>query len=303
MTSGIRKFSLTLTTAAALTIAALWAPNALAASGGAMAVDCDTTAGGIQTSCSYPSGGRFKAQVNVTESPPDGHFGFDAKLKWKGSVLQYLPTKDKDDETLWKGCDIGARSDNQKTKPSDPSVLFACVPGPPSPEQGEEATGAVLRFAFKCEDDGTSPMKLVSRQGDPQLGTHFLSKTGNPVDPKLSGATVRCGSGSSKTESTPATTEKKKSKGGSCAGLEGQKLAECEALAKCKKLGGQKKGDCVEQAKQIALDNAATQAASTTAQGEDSDGGPSTGLIILLVAAGLALAGGAALAIRRRMRQ
>lgn len=167
----------------------LTAPRAEGTSGGAMTVDCDAGAPGIQDDCSYPSGATFSTQVHVTKAPPGGSFAFQTKLRWSDAQLDYLPAADAADESLWAHCDIAARADNQ---PLDPSLVYGCVSFPLL-ASGDTTVGAVLQFEFQCQADGNTPLELVAREGDSQGGAQFLDEVGQQIDPELMSAHVLCG--------------------------------------------------------------------------------------------------------------
>lgn len=159
---------------------------------GAMAVDCDGRKLGIQTNCSYGLWDPFFLQVHVAQLPDGGYYGFQAKLQrsWSQSGLVLDAPRDPDEEALWPECNIPARL---SAPPADEtsSLVFGCAPFP-SLTAGSSFTGAVLEFEFRCLV-GTSAIDLVPRQGDSQLGTHFLGDKGTEIDPQLIGAVVTCG--------------------------------------------------------------------------------------------------------------
>jgi DNA-binding CsgD family transcriptional regulator len=157
---------------------------------GAMAIDCDASLAGVQTSCVYPGGSTFAVQVQVPYAPAAGYGGFDVKVRWDAATLGYLPKADPADEALWEECDIPVRMDNQSL--GEPSVLFACVPFP-APSVPHTSAGPMLQFALSCQREGTTALALVPRAGDPQHGTHFLTLQTDPIDPALAGAQVACG--------------------------------------------------------------------------------------------------------------
>ena len=155
---------------------------------GAMAVDCDGFAPGVQIECVYFSSSTFAVEIHVTAPPIDGYFGIQEKLRWEDGTLNYLPATDLSNEALWPEC-IPARVDNQ---PSDTSVVFGCIPVT-SLTQGDMFVGAVVRFEFQCKAESSSAdLALVPRLGDPQFVTHFLDGSSLPVDPELTDATVIC---------------------------------------------------------------------------------------------------------------
>ena len=164
-----------------------------------MAIDCDARAFGIQTVCSYPLGADFRLDVHITKPPRSGYWGFQAKVSWDDPWLSYQPRPRSRDEVLSDECVVLARTHypydpDDKANPSEPPyVLFACIPFP-LPDEGLTTTGPVLRFTFRCIQDGLPNLRLVSSNDDAQLGTHFLSGT-LPVDPLLTPAQVVCGTG------------------------------------------------------------------------------------------------------------
>ena len=157
----------------------------------AMAVDCAAAVAGIQSECAYPAGATFDVEIHVTRVPEEGYFGFQTKLRWEAAVASYLPSEDPAEEALWPECDVPSRGDNQQQ--GDPSLLFGCVPLPALSE-GWTATGVVVQLRLQCQQEGSTPLVLVARQGDPQGGTVFLNRTLAPIDPVLTSAQVTCGS-------------------------------------------------------------------------------------------------------------
>jgi DNA-binding CsgD family transcriptional regulator len=172
---------------------------ALAGGAGAMALDCAARVPGVQAVCAYDEGDRFTVQVHVVEPPSDGYFGFQAKVVWRDGVLRYSPAAEPADEALWPACGVPARADN---RPGEPSVLFGCAPFPALSAGGVE-TGAVLQFEFSCNAIGVTPLALVARSGDQQLGSHFLDAQHSPLDPALLSASVTCGLPSPEPTATP----------------------------------------------------------------------------------------------------
>ncbi|MGB2695520.1 MAG: hypothetical protein WBD55_10070, partial [Dehalococcoidia bacterium] len=144
--------------------------------GGAMALDCNATAPGIQDYCVYPSGATFSVQVHATKAPPGGYFAFQAKIRWSDDQLDYLPTMSAEDEALWSECDIVARIDLQFFD-DQPAVVFGCVPLTFN-YPGEVVPGPMAQLQFRCGNDGNSPLDLVPRPGDPHLGTNFADRDG-----------------------------------------------------------------------------------------------------------------------------
>jgi DNA-binding CsgD family transcriptional regulator len=167
------------------------APTAAPGGSGGMAVDCAAAVAGIQSECAYPSGATFGVEIHVTQAPEEGYFGFQTKLRWEAAIASYLPSEDPAEEALWPECDLPSRRDNQPQ--GDPSLLFGCVPLPALSE-GATSTGAVVQFRLQCQQEGSTPLVLVPRQGDPQGGTSFLNRSLSPIDPVLTSAQVTCGS-------------------------------------------------------------------------------------------------------------
>jgi hypothetical protein len=155
---------------------------------GAMAVDCNASTAGVQTSCIYNTGSTFSVQVHITEAPTNGYFAYQTKVRWSDAQIDYLPAASISTENKWPPCAFPARLDNQ---PGDPSVLHACVPSP-MPSVGYTTTGALVQLQLRCQQDGSTPITLVPRAGDAQLGTHLLDQVGQPIDPFLAAATVYC---------------------------------------------------------------------------------------------------------------
>jgi hypothetical protein len=142
--------------------------------GGSMAVDCDTATAGVQSECMHAPGSTY--------------------------VVNYLPTTNPAEEASWGSpppgfCGVPARSVGAD------NVLFGCIPFP-LPTTGITDAGT-LTFSFNCKtefpssgppglDPDQSFFNLVPREGDPQLGSHFLDGSLAPIDPALSNATVTC---------------------------------------------------------------------------------------------------------------
>ncbi|MEX1253393.1 MAG: hypothetical protein WEE64_03550 [Dehalococcoidia bacterium] len=156
---------------------------------GAVAVDCDAAAAGVQNTCSYANGSTFNVQVHVTKAPTSGYFAYQTKVRWSDPLIEYVPASIST-ENKWPHCTFPARHDNQ---PGDPSVLHGCVPSP-MPSVGFTTTGAVVQLQLRCQQQGLTALTLVPRAGDAQLGTHLLDQVGQPFDPVLANATVNCGS-------------------------------------------------------------------------------------------------------------
>ena len=173
---------------------------------GAMEVDCDVSAAGVQGDCTYSTGGTFSMQVHVTAPPEDGYFLFQAKIEWTDGVLNYLPTAEAEDEALWPQCTIAERANNWEAI-GVPSVIIGCAPFPSLPV-GDTFTGAVLTFEFQCKSAplaalsppaGMAPnqsvLDLISSVNEPhpsQGGTIFVGAGLRPIAPALTGATVTC---------------------------------------------------------------------------------------------------------------
>ena len=178
-----------------------------AADHGAMAVDCDTTQGGVQAECTYAPGSTFQVEVHVTAPPAVGYGIFQVKLGWTEGVVNYLPAGPAD-EALWSNCTIAASVNNWTDQvPPVPSVLLGCAPFPALLE-GDTFTGAIVTFEFQCKsapaalsppaglDPDQSVLELLSstNEGEPsQGGTTFGDTFLTPIDPELTGATVTCG--------------------------------------------------------------------------------------------------------------
>ncbi|MEX1254398.1 MAG: flexitail domain-containing putative surface protein [Dehalococcoidia bacterium] len=175
----------------ALALAA-WGYRATSASqggNGALAIDCNATAAGVQSDCAYSLGTTFRINVVATKAPADGYFGFQAKVRWADAQLDYEPMAAAAQEALWSQCSFAARFINQ---PADPSVLLGCVPIP-WPEEGDMSTGALLQFDFTCMQNGHASLTLVPLAGDSQLGTHFVDFGAQAFAPALANANVLCG--------------------------------------------------------------------------------------------------------------
>ena len=157
---------------------------------GRVAVDCAAAVAGIQSACAYPAEATFDVEIHVTQAPEEGYFGFQTKLRWEAALV-YLASDNPAQEALWPECDLSLRRDNQPQ--GDPSLLFGCAPFPALSE-GATDTGAVLRFRLRCQQEGSTPLLLVPRQGDPQGGTYFLDSRLAALDPGLTSAQVTCGS-------------------------------------------------------------------------------------------------------------
>jgi hypothetical protein len=176
-----------------------------AGAGGGVAVDCNASTPGVQSACTYPSGASFEVQVQVTSAPTGGFFAHQMKLRWDDSRVNYLPTQDALEENRWPLCAWSGHVDNRAGQPPDASVLYACVPMP-VPAQGDTMTGPIMQLRFQCRQDGTSSLTLVPRDGDPQLGSHFLDGGLQPLDPSRAGASVTCGQATNTPPPPPTKT-------------------------------------------------------------------------------------------------
>ena len=156
-----------------------WAANE------AMAVDCDASTLAIDTDCSYDPGTIFQIAVHATNAG-SGYAGYQVKLSWADATLNYHPAADPVTENQWPPECLSARIDNQ---PGDPSVLYGCAA---FPILTSTSTGPLVRFELQCEEAGTTALTLVPREGDPQLGTHFVDSLGAAIDPALANAQVTC---------------------------------------------------------------------------------------------------------------
>ena len=172
---------------------------------GAMEVDCDASAAGVQSDCSYPPGASFQVEVHVTLAPASGYFFFQAKLAWTEGVVNYLPTARASDDVLWPPCGFAARFNNLEAH-GVPSVLSGCTPST-TLRVGDTFTGAILTYEFQCKSapDAVSPaaglapnqsvLDLVSSVNEPppkQGGTFFGDVNLQSIYPGLTGATVIC---------------------------------------------------------------------------------------------------------------
>jgi hypothetical protein len=177
--------------------------------GGTMVVDCDADTAGVQSDCSYAPGGTFNVAVVATPGS-GGVFGLQLKLAWVLNAVNYAPTENPGDEASWgANCGVPARSIGTN------DVLFGCVPFP-LPANGITEV-ATLTFAMSCKsdfsgvsappglDNNQSSLTLVPREGDPQLGSHFLDVNLAPIDPTLTNATVTCEEQPTPTEGPPPT--------------------------------------------------------------------------------------------------
>jgi hypothetical protein len=168
---------------------------------GVLAVDCDAAAAGVQNLCFRNSVVPFHVQVHVVEPPSNGYFGIQMKVRWPDGSLGYLPADNPQEEKYWLGCYF--TPSRILNEPADPSVVFDCVPFP-LPSQPIDWAGPVIQFQMECSDvlppapqGPTSGMSepnllLVPREGDAQLGTHFLDDDLLPIDAELLGATIDC---------------------------------------------------------------------------------------------------------------
>ncbi|MEX1252853.1 MAG: hypothetical protein WEE64_00795 [Dehalococcoidia bacterium] len=164
--------------------------------GGAMTADCEGATVAIEDDCDFGGSQAFTVAIHVPEAPDGGYWGFQAKLRWNGDVIDYQPSAAPLDEAVWSDCSVPARTDNRASQAEvDSSVLYGCVPFPlPEPTgPGIDYTGAVYLFSFVCQAEGSSDLTLVPREDDVQLGSHFIDANLAPVDPSLTNASVTCG--------------------------------------------------------------------------------------------------------------
>jgi hypothetical protein len=171
-----------------------------------LAVDCDVSADGIQSECSYPNGASFEVQLVLTQGIERGYVAFDAQILWQDSVVDYVPTDSPQDEALWKACNYALRVDDRTfvydhSRPAQPSVHFGCVEGPRDDSGAflfspELDAGAIAQFEFRCTANGTSTLELLPRDSH-EYGTYFLHDMQEFVDPVVAGATIACGPGQS----------------------------------------------------------------------------------------------------------
>lgn len=183
--------------------------------GGAVAVDCSAELDGVQDECDYPSGGEFTIQIHVIEFPAGGYATVQVKPTWTEDVLDYLPTPEEADETVWSVCVddplIFARFNNSfvGNDPTviEPSFIYSCLPSSitTEPELAWSDTGAIFQFSFVCIADETATLELIpfslNGETDRQEGTHFTVPTETEgvthslkVNPEtLSDATINCG--------------------------------------------------------------------------------------------------------------
>ena len=170
---------------------------------GQMSVDCEGASGQVVAVCQYGEQQPFTLAIHAVSAPDDGYPAFQAKLSWDPAVLDYLPTAEPADETVWPVCTVSLRFDN---RPADTSVLWGCAT---YPIERSQYTGVLVRIDFACIAPGTSQVTLAPRVGDPQGGSYFivLDETDTQIltDPTLTGATVTCG-GADVATPTPEST-------------------------------------------------------------------------------------------------
>jgi hypothetical protein len=162
--------------------------------GGAMAIDCNDATPAIDRECQYGEGEQFTISIHITESPDPDYGAWQAKIRYDAAIVSYSPTPQSDAEKDWPSCTLPARSDNFRqedvgSESGDPSLLYGCVPFPLAPTN---YTGKAAHFAFQCVGGGTSPLDLIAREGDNQLGTHMIDAESFIIDPDLTGASVTC---------------------------------------------------------------------------------------------------------------
>ncbi len=161
--------------------------------GGQMVADCEGATRAVESDCSFGDGQEFTVAVQVPQAPGDGYWGFQSKLRWNNDIIDYQPTQEPPDEAVWPNCSVPARTDNRAGGQDiqvDTSLLFGCVPFPLAVSS---YVGPVFLFNFVCAGSGSSDLTLVAREGDSQLGSHFLDVNLSPVDPSFENARVTCG--------------------------------------------------------------------------------------------------------------
>jgi hypothetical protein len=127
--------------------------------------------------------------VLIWESPTEGFTAFQSKLRWDGA-LSFLPAPSAAEEALWPSCTVAARANNWLGA-GEPTVLHGCAPL--QAIEPSDFTGPVLRLHFVCAQSGEAGLSLVPRDGDPQLGTHFVGASGLEVLPsRMDGSVVAC---------------------------------------------------------------------------------------------------------------
>lgn len=192
--------------AAALLLAVFAGAPTVGGQESALVVDCDGGTAPVNAECQVGPGQEFTVTIHAASVPAFGYAAVQAKLRWDGSVVNYLPSADIDEEVVWPDCGFPARRDN---RPEDTSVLLGCAFSPPDPST---YTGSLVELAFVCVGSGTSELELVPRQGDGQQGSHFIELPPDGVqtivEPTLMGATVTCDQESAprSTSSNPSST-------------------------------------------------------------------------------------------------
>ncbi len=155
--------------------------------GGSMEIDCNGATAGTQTSCTYPAGATFQVVVNGV-FPSGAIAGWQVKMAWADSALNYLSTANPADEERWGDCDVPARFETESF------VFFGCVDF--TPPASDTAPGDLLVFQMQCEPalatSASTSIGLIPQAGDPEGGTVFLDGFSNPIDPTLASASVTC---------------------------------------------------------------------------------------------------------------
>ena len=157
---------------------------------GQLSVDCAGISSQVVANCQYGEQQAFTVAIHAVSAPAAGYPAFQAKLRWNGAVLNYLPSAIPSDEAVWPACTFPVRFDN---RPGDTSALWGCAT---FPVDESHYTGALLQLEFACLAPGTSQVTLLARAGDPQGGSYFIVLADNGAqiltDPTLTGATVTC---------------------------------------------------------------------------------------------------------------
>ncbi len=167
---------------------------------GSMSLDCDAQRLGVQAQCVYGQGQTFSIQVHVDYAPVGGYLGFQTRLRWIGTILEYLPSDSAADEALWSDCSFPTRN---KYAENDATLLFACLVFP-APASGFTQVGPVLQFEMRCSKPGDAPISFTPRTDEGTLGTFFMEEDGAAIDPLLAGAGVTCSSLPEPTPTLPA---------------------------------------------------------------------------------------------------
>ena len=180
-------------TAAAMIIVAiaLAGPAGVGAQEGQMSVDCEGTTNQVVSDCQYGENQAFTVAIHLVDAPATGYPAYQAKLSWDPAVLDYRPSAEPGDETVWPDCSIPVRG---LSSPDDASVLLGCSTFPVAESNYE---GALVRLQFGCVAAGTSQIKLIPQAGDLQGGSHLIILDADDdqviIDPALLEATVTCG--------------------------------------------------------------------------------------------------------------